>query len=92
MSKWIVAGLIVLNLILGVGVYQRLVEQKATAQGIGRAVPQVATVAGQAGGNSVIYILDVNTGRMVALKNDIVSKRIDIIDTVDVAADLARIR
>jgi len=91
MARWIVTGLIVLNLMLGIGVYLRLGEKSANAQ-IGRAAPQIATVAGQANNNSVIYILDVNTGELIALKNDLVNKRVDPLDRTNVAAAMARIR
>ncbi|MCL2640736.1 MAG: hypothetical protein FWD53_07820 [Phycisphaerales bacterium] len=91
MARWIVTGLIVLNLMLGIGVYLRLGEKSVNAQ-IGRAAPQIATVAGQANNNSIIYILDVNSGELIALKNDLVNKRIDPLDRVNVARDMARIR
>ncbi|MCL2646160.1 MAG: hypothetical protein FWD61_04035 [Phycisphaerales bacterium] len=90
MAKWIVAGLIVLNLMLGAGVYLRLGEKTVNAQ-IGRTITQVATVAGQVGGNSVIYILDVNNGNLVALKNDTTNKRIDVLAQTNVTADIRRI-
>ena len=90
MARWIVAGLIALNLMLGAGVYQRLCEQKANAQ-IGRGAPQIATVAGQANGSSVVYMLNVSTGELVAIRNE-VAKGVTVIDRVDVAAAITRIR
>ena len=94
MSKWIlVAGVLVLILALATGVYQRSLERRAHAQavGIGGIRPDVASVAGMANGQSVIYLLDVNSGILVAQRIDMANSRIENAGQRNVAADLARI-
>jgi hypothetical protein len=88
MARWIVAGLVVLNLMLGIGVYQRM-ESKAEAQ-IGRGAGNYATVAGQANMDCVVYILEVNTGRLVALKAN--GGDVKPMASRDIAKDLERIK
>lgn len=90
MTRWIiVAGLVLLNGMLGVGVYQRLAEPKANAQ-IGVARTDIAAVAGPANGATIIYLLDVNSGGLVALRMDIANNRIDRVAVRNVGADLRR--
>ena len=89
MARWIVAGLIVLNLILGVGVYLRLGEKTAQAQ-VGR-VGDYAIVAGQGnGGVSVLYILNDNDGWLAALQTDVVSRQVKRIAVRNVGDDIKR--
>jgi hypothetical protein len=90
MARWIVAGLIVLNLILGAGIYLRFGEKTAQAQ-IGRPAGDFATVAGQANGFSVIYILDVNNGVLAALQPDIASRSIKRVAVRNVGDDIKRL-
>ena len=92
MSKWfLVVGLGALNLLLAGGVYFRLAERPALAQ-IGVQRTDVAAVAGSTGGQTILYMLDVNTGALRAVKLDMTNRRIDLMATSDVAADLSRIR
>ena len=91
MFRWlIVSGLVVLNGLLGVGVYSRLVERTATAQ-IGAPKVEIATVSGVNNGISVVYMLDVNSGSLVSYRLDIANKQIRPLAQKNVAADLARI-
>jgi hypothetical protein len=90
MTRWIiVAGLVVLNGILGVGVYQRLVERPTQAQ-IGGAKIDISAVAGNANGQSIIYLLDVSSGALVAQRVDSANNRTDIVAKRNVGADLSR--
>jgi hypothetical protein len=91
MTRWIiVAGLVVLNGMLAVGVYQRLAEPRAQAQiGVG-ARPDIASVAGTSNGATVVYLLDVNSGKLVALRVDVANSRVDRAAQRNVAADLQR--
>ena len=92
MSKWIiVTGLVVLNGILGVGVYERLAEPKAQAQ-IGSSPANIATVAGIINNATVVYALDVNTGALAAIRVDVTNNRVEPVAKRNVAADLAKIR
>ena len=91
MTRWIiVAGLVVLNGMLGVGVYQKLAERSAQAQiGVGRA--DIVAVAGVSNGQTVIYLLDATSGKLVATRIDVANSRFDAPMLRDVGADLKRI-
>ncbi|HVT79333.1 MAG TPA: hypothetical protein VHM90_01640 [Phycisphaerae bacterium] len=93
MTRWIiVAGLVVLNGMLAVGAYQRLAEPKAHAQiGVG-ARADIAAVAGPANGATAIYMLDVNSGKLVALRLDVANNRLDRVAQRNVGQDLAQVR
>lgn len=91
MTRWIiVAGLVVLNGMLGVGVYQKLAERPTQAQ-IGGGRPDVVAVAGISNGQTVIYLLDANSGKLVATRIDVANSRFDTPMLRDVGADLKRI-
>jgi hypothetical protein len=91
MTRWfIVAGLIVLNGILGFGVYHRLVERQVNAQ-VGAGNLDVVACAGVSGGQTVVYLLDANSGVLLARKVDAANQRFDPPVRRDVAADLRRI-
>ena len=93
MTRWLImAGLVVLNVMLGVGVYQRLAERPAQAQAIG-GVPQpdLVIIAGISNGQSVIYLLNATSGRLVANRVDLATGRFDAQIIRDVGADLKRI-
>jgi hypothetical protein len=90
MARWIVAGLIVLNLMLGIGVYLRLGERSAQAQ-IGKPAVDIATVAGQSNNNAIVYILNVATGDLVAVRPDPINNRVDLVTKTNVAADMKRV-
>jgi hypothetical protein len=91
MTRWlIVSGLLVLNLVLGAGVYQALgVEQPAKAQ-IGAAKANIAEVAGIINNQTVIYLLDTDSGQLLAVRMNITGKRFELVGKRDVAADLHR--
>lgn len=90
MARWIVAGLMVLNLVLGAGVYLRM-EQKAQAQ-IGRKASTYATVAGQSANTSIIYVLDVSTGNLAALKSDVLNGKVTLVARRNVAEDIKHLK
>jgi hypothetical protein len=90
MTRWmIVAGLVVLNALLGAGVFQ-LMERKAQAQARGP-LPEVAALAGISNGQTVIYLFDMTTGRLVAQRVDVANGRVEVIGRRDVAQDMARV-
>jgi hypothetical protein len=92
MTRWmIVAGLLLLNAVLGAGVYQQLMERKAQAQARAGMQPEVAAVAGISNGQTVIYMLDVVSGRLVAQRVDVTNARVEVIGRRDVAQDMARV-
>jgi hypothetical protein len=87
-----VAGLVVLNLLLAGGVYLRFGgEKKADAQ-IGKVAMDIATVAGQSNNQSIVYIMDVNTGQLAAVKTDALNNRIERVAVRNVAADIQRLK
>jgi len=89
----IMAGLVVLNAVLGVGVYQHVMERPVQAQqgGIGGPRGDLAAVAGVSNGQSVIYMLDVTSGVLVAQRIDVANSRIETVGRRNVAQDLARV-
>ena len=92
MTKWlIVSGLVLLNLILGTAVYQRVAERTAKAQ-IGAPKMEIASVAGTFNGQTVIYLLDVTSGRLLAYRLDASNRQTTLVAKRDVAADLRAIR
>jgi hypothetical protein len=91
MTRWIVAGLVVLNMLLGAGVYLRLGgERTAVAQGIGGGGGEYAVVAGFNNAQTILYILEVNTGRMIAIRTDPVNHKAELVTRGSVTPDLAR--
>jgi|WetSurMetagenome_2_1015567.scaffolds.fasta_scaffold945038_2 hypothetical protein len=92
MTRWLIlAGLIVLNGILAVGVYQRGLERRADAQMAG-AGPDLVTIVGNAGGQTVVYTLDANTGILVARRLDITNQKFDPPIRREVTVDLRKIQ
>jgi hypothetical protein len=94
MSRWfIVAGLVIVNGILGVGVYQRLMERSTQAQmgGIGGPKLDLVSIAGVSNGQPVIYIMDANSGILLARRIDLSNQRFDPPVRRDVGSDLRRI-
>jgi len=94
MSKWlVVCGLVFLNVVLGVGVYQHLFEQPAMAQAIGAgAKPDIVAVAGSSSGQTAVYLLDVTTGKLIALRLDVTNKQMNPVAQANVADALNRAR
>jgi len=93
MTKWlIISGLAVLNLILGTAVYQKIAERTATAQIGGGAKVDIASVAGINNGQTVIYLLDVNSGKLLAYRLDVANRQTQRVGARDVAADLRNLR
>jgi hypothetical protein len=91
MTRWmIVAGLAVLNAALGAAVYIPLMEREALAQAAGPR-PDVAAVAGMSNGQTVIYLLDMNTGRLIAQRVDAANSRMEFVGRRDVSQDIARL-
>jgi hypothetical protein len=92
MARWIVAGLVVLNLVLGAGVWMRLGgERKAYGQ-IGAVKPDFASVSGFTNNATTIFLLEVSTGRLAAVQVDITGRRIAPVSSRNVADDLARLK
>jgi len=90
MTRWIlVAGLVVLNGILGAGVYQKLAERPAQAQ-IGGGGRNIVSIAGISNGQTVIYLLDATSGNLVATRVDVANSRFDVPMKRNVAEDLKR--
>ena len=93
MSKWlIVSGLACLNLMLGVGVYQRVLEKPASAQIGGGTRPDVVAAVGAAAGQTAVYLLDATSGRLIALKLDVTNKMMTQAAVTNVADALNRVR
>jgi hypothetical protein len=90
MTRWILAGLIVLNVLLGAGVYLRFGGENAAYAQIGRGGGEFATVSGNNNGQAIVYILEANTGRLIAIRADPVNRKVELIGGKDVASDLAR--
>ena len=92
MSRWIVAGLVLLNLMLGAAVWMRVGgESKAYAQ-IGAVPRDYATVSGFTNNASTIFLLETSTGRLAAVQVDITGRRIAPVSSRNVADDLQRMK
>jgi len=91
MARWIITGLVVLNLLLGVAVYHRLGGEKTAQAQIGGGV-DYATVSGYSGGQAVVYILETRNGNLIALKTDPVNRTVGLAAVKKVGDDLARLR
>jgi hypothetical protein len=88
MTRWIVGGLVVLNLLLGGAVWMRLGgEQKAQAQ-FGRGQANISVVSGFSGGQAIVYVLEANTGQLLAVKTDPVNRRVDLLTRRNVGQDM----
>jgi hypothetical protein len=92
MSKWIVAGLVMLNLVLGAGVWMRVGGEKQAYGQIGAARANFATVSGFTNNASTIFLLDVSNGRLAAVQVDITGRRIQPVASRNVADDLQRLK
>lgn len=93
MSKWfLVAGLALLNLVLVAGVYYRLMERPASAQIGGGHAADLASVAGINNGQTILYIMDSNTGMLHALRVDVTNRRVEPVAQANISQDLQRLR
>jgi len=90
MARWIVAGLVVLNAILGISVYMHLGGDKTAFGQIGGSARDYVTVAGYSGGDTIIYVLEPSTGRLAALKNGLLEKRVTVVAARNITQDFAR--
>ena len=91
MTNWVVAGLVALNAVLGLAVYNRVFKDRpAYAQAGVR--KDVMSVSGYVNGQSYIYLWDTIGGMMVVLKPDPVNKKVDVIARKDVLGDLNRVK
>jgi hypothetical protein len=91
MTRWIVTGLVVLNVLLGVGVWMRIGGEKTAYGQIGGAKNYVA-VAGYSANETVVYVLEASTGRLAAIKTNTIDRKITLSAGRDVTADFARIK
>jgi len=92
MSRWIVAGLIVLNVLLGAGLWMRMGGEKTAMAQIGAAQSDYTAVVGYSNQQSFIYMLQLSTGRLVALRVDPINHRVDAVAAKNVTQDLTRVR
>jgi hypothetical protein len=92
MSRWIVAGLIMLNIVLVIGVFMRLGGEKTALGQLGATRPDYAVVSGSNNGNTILYFLDTGSGRLFAATVDAINHRVNIAATKDVASDMKRLR
>jgi hypothetical protein len=92
MARWIVAGLFVLNAVLGIGVYMHLGgEQSAYAQ-IGGVGHDYVSVAGYLNNDSVVYLLEPNSGRLVAISTNMANRRLSVLARRNITEDIRRLR
>jgi len=91
MTRWIIlAGLVVVNGLLGVAVYQRLAERPAQAQ-IGAGRVDVISVAGVSNGQTVVYMMDATSGALQAVRVDVSNGRMETVARTNVAGDMKQI-
>jgi hypothetical protein len=73
---------------LGGAVWLRLGgEQTARAQ-FGRGQPNVSVVSGFSGGQAIVYVLESNTGQLIAVRTDPVNRKVDLVTRRNVAQDM----
>jgi hypothetical protein len=93
MSKWLIlSGLVLLNLILGTAVYQKIGGERAAFAQIGQQKLNVASVAGVQNGQTMIYMLDISSGGLIAIRVDLANRTANRIASRNVAADLRSLR
>ena len=88
MARWIVAGLVLLNLVLGAALWNRAGGEKTAYGQIGVPNSDVVTI----GGFNTVYLLQVSTGYLVAMQVDPANKKVNIVAAKDLKNDLERIR
>ena len=92
MARWIVAGLIVLNAVLGIAVYMHLGGERSAYAQIGGVGRDFVSVAGYINNDSVVYVPEPNTGRLVAISANMANRRIGVIARRNITEDLRRLR
>ena len=90
MTKWIVAGLIVLNLLLGAGLFFRMGGEKTANAQIGATQSDYTLVSGYANQQSVLYMLQLSTGRLIAIRVDPINHDIKPVAGRNVTQDIPR--
>lgn len=90
-GKWLLAGLLALNLGLGAVLYLHSSDSgsKAYAQA-GRGRTDFITVSGHQNNKSVLYIFEATSGRLACLEIDPNAKTIKGVASANVASDFAR--
>jgi len=91
MARWIVAGLVILNVVLGVSVFMRVGGEKTAYAQIGAGKSYV-TVAGTINNDDIIYVLESSTGRLVAIKVNPVDRKVTLAASKNIAPDFQRMR
>lgn len=89
LSKWVIAGLVTLNVLLGVGVAVKLFADRTAYAQIG-GNRDYAVVSGYLNQQSVLYVLDVSSGRLIALRQDVPNRKVYPAATKNVMDDLRR--
>ena len=92
MTRWIVAGLVVLNMLLGAGVYLRLGGERTAEAQIGAGGNDFAVVSGFNNNQTLLYILETKSGNMVVVRTDPVNHKAELATIRRVGEDLAGTR
>jgi hypothetical protein len=92
---WLIGGLVTLNVVLVGALVSRTVfgsrtglESVAYGQAHGRL--EIVSVTGDQNGQQIQFVMDANTGRMIALRVDVQKKEVVPIATTDFEADSKR--
>jgi len=92
MTRWIVAGLVVLNLLLGAGMYMRFGGERSAQAQIGGGGSDYAVVSGFNNNQTLLYIMEVRSGNMVVVRTDPVNHKAELAAIRRVGEDLAGTR
>lgn len=88
-NRWIIAGLVMANAILGVAAWQTLTPASpAFAQG--RRGSDYMVLSRRSQNYLMVYALDTTTGNLVALRQDPQQKQIQVVARKDIQADFGR--
>ncbi len=91
MARWIVSGLIALNLLLALALFQRLGFDRPAYAQLGGNKSYVA-VAGYSVGDTVVYVLEVTSGRLVAIRTSSIDRKVTVSAGRNITADFARVK
>ena len=91
MARWIVSGLVALNILLGVGLFERLGVDRAAYGQLGGNKSYIA-VAGYSIGDTVVYVLEVTSGRLVAIRTSTVDRKVTVAAGRNISADFGRVK